>query len=91
MKIRIIEYLLWKKYNMSLTQKVIYGGSWIFALRISRRVLDFLRTVILAKFLAPHDFGLMGIAILTLQTLEAFSQTGFPQLFHYERLEQYRS
>ncbi len=61
----------------SLTQKVVKGGAWIFGLRMSRRILDFIRTVILARFLAPNDFGLMGIALLTIQTLEAFSQTGF--------------
>ncbi len=61
----------------SLTQKVVKGGVWIFGLRMSRRLLDFIRTVILARFLAPNDFGLMGIALLTIQTLEAFSQTGF--------------
>jgi len=33
--------------------------------------------MIIARYLAPDDFGLMGIALLTLQTLEAFSQTGF--------------
>ena len=65
------------KPEQSLSQKVIKGSFWIFALRISRRALDFVRTVILARLLAPHDFGLMGIALLTLQTLEAFSQTGF--------------
>lgn len=62
---------------ITLSQQVAKGGFWIFGLRMSRRTLDFLRIVILARFLAPNDFGLMGIAILTLQTLEAFSQTGY--------------
>ncbi|MCM8813522.1 MAG: lipopolysaccharide biosynthesis protein [Candidatus Omnitrophica bacterium] len=44
---------------------------------MSQRVLTFIRTIIVARFLAPQDFGLMGIALLTLQTLEIFSQTGF--------------
>ncbi len=35
------------------------------------------RLVILARILAPHDFGLMGIALLIMATLETFSQTGF--------------
>jgi len=33
--------------------------------------------VILARILSPHDFGLMGIAMLTMLILENFSQTGF--------------
>jgi len=35
------------------------------------------RLAIIARVLAPHDFGLMGIALLTMGVLEVFSQTGF--------------
>jgi O-antigen/teichoic acid export membrane protein len=33
--------------------------------------------VILARLLAPNDFGLFGIALLTLSVFDTFSQTGF--------------
>jgi O-antigen/teichoic acid export membrane protein len=56
---------------------VVRGGVWIFALRITERGFGLIRLVILARILAPHDFGLMGIALLTMATLETFSQTGF--------------
>lgn len=49
----------------------------MFSLRISTRALGFIRTIILARLLEPSDFGLMGIAMLAIATLEAFSQTGF--------------
>ncbi len=61
----------------SLSQKVARGGLWVFSLRITNRGLGFIRTIILARLLAPSDFGLLGIAMLAISTLETFSQTGF--------------
>ena len=61
----------------SLSKRVVRGGVWVFALRITNRGLGFIRTIILARLLAPSDFGLLGIAMLAIATLETFSQTGF--------------
>lgn len=61
----------------SLSRKVLRGGAWVFALRITNRGLGFIRTIILARLLVPEDFGLLGIAMLVVVTLEIFSQTGF--------------
>jgi O-antigen/teichoic acid export membrane protein len=41
------------------------------------RALGFIRTIILARLLAPEDFGLLGIALLSISMLETFSKTGF--------------
>ena len=60
-----------------LSRRVVKGGIWVFSLRITNRGLGFIRTIILARLLAPHDFGLLGIAMLAIATLETFSQTGF--------------
>jgi len=60
-----------------LSHKVIKGGFWVFLIRILGQLLNFIRLIILARILAPADFGLMGIALLTMTTLETFSQTGF--------------
>jgi len=65
------------KSGESLSQRVVRGGIWVFALRITERGFSLIRLVILARILAPHDFGLMGIALLTMATLDTFSQTGF--------------
>jgi O-antigen/teichoic acid export membrane protein len=67
----------WLKPSESLSQKAVRSGIWIFALRITNKLLRLVRTVILARVLAPHDFGLMGIALLAMVTLETFSHTGF--------------
>jgi O-antigen/teichoic acid export membrane protein len=62
-----------------LKKKVIRGGFWVFSLRILDRAFQFIRTIILARLLAPEDFGLMGIALLAMSALESFSQTGVLQ------------
>jgi len=49
----------------------------VFFLRIVNRGFSLIRLIILARILSPNDFGLMGIALLTMSTLETFSQTGF--------------
>ena len=63
----------------SLSQRVVKGGFWVFLLRITQQLFNFVRLVILARILSPNDFGLMGIALLTMATLDTFSQTGFQQ------------
>jgi len=63
----------------SLSQRVVRGGFWVFLLRITQQLFNFVRLIILARILSPNDFGLMGIALLTMATLDTFSQTGFQQ------------
>lgn len=50
-----------------------------------------IRLIILARILAPNDFGLMGIAMLTMIALETFSQSGFQQALiqKKEKTEEY--
>jgi lipopolysaccharide exporter len=60
-----------------LSQRVVHAGFWAFALRIVNRVFALARTIVLARLLSPNDFGLFGIALLALSTLETFSETGF--------------
>lgn len=61
----------------TLSQRVVRGSVWLFALKAMERIFGLIRLVILARILAPADFGLMGIALVTMATLETFSQTGF--------------
>lgn len=72
---RVIENL--KNPGDSLTQRAISGGFWVFLLRIVQQLFSLGRLFILARILSPTDFGLMGVALLTMATLETFSQTGF--------------
>lgn len=61
----------------SLTPRVVRGGAWVFGSRIVNRGLGFIRTIILARLLSPEDFGLLGVAMLAISTIETFTQTGF--------------
>ncbi len=72
---RVIENL--KNPGDSLAQRAISGGFWVFLLRIIQQLFSLGRLFILARILSPTDFGLMGVALLTMATLETFSQTGF--------------
>ncbi|MHA1380610.1 MAG: lipopolysaccharide biosynthesis protein [Candidatus Helarchaeota archaeon] len=65
--------------NISLKEKIIKAGFWVFSLRIINRVFQLARTIVLARLLSPNDFGLFGIALLALSALDIFSQTGFRQ------------
>ncbi|MBN1273258.1 MAG: lipopolysaccharide biosynthesis protein [Candidatus Aminicenantes bacterium] len=62
--------------DLSLSTKVIHGGLWITALRISNKLLSFIRIPILAWLLRPEDFGLAGIAALTIAIIQTFTQPG---------------
>ncbi len=66
-----------KKPQIPLFQRVVSGTFWVFAGRVVEKALHFVKIIILARLLAPAHFGLMGIALLAMETLEAFTQTGF--------------
>jgi len=75
----IINNLNLNKNDGSLSQKVVKGGFWVFLLRIVNRSIALAKLIILARILSPSDFGIMGIALLAMSTLQTFSQTGFQQ------------
>jgi len=59
-----------------LSQKAISASIWMVFLRVGNRLLGLVRIVVLARLLAPHDFGLFGIALIVLSFLNTFSQPG---------------
>ncbi|MFH1055765.1 MAG: lipopolysaccharide biosynthesis protein [Candidatus Altiarchaeota archaeon] len=60
-----------------LRKKVVKGSMWVFALRVLQVLFNTARLVVLARIIAPNDFGLMGVALLTMTALETFTETGF--------------
>lgn len=60
-----------------LSRLAVGGSVWVFSLNIITRLLDLFRLLILARILVPEDFGLLGIAVLMIGTLDFFTQTGF--------------
>ncbi len=61
----------------SLTARVLKSIGWVFAGRAFGRVIQLVRVIVLARLLMPEDFGLFGIVMLAIATLETFSQIGF--------------
>ena len=61
----------------NLSQRVARGGVWIFLLKLGRKIFGILRLIIIGRILHPSDFGLMGIALLTLAAIQTISQTGY--------------
>lgn len=59
-----------------VNRRAIHSGYWAFGLRGAERLVSLARTIVLARMLAPEDFGLFGIAALALAALEQLSQTG---------------
>lgn len=52
------------------------GAFWMIALRWAIRLTGLVSTVILARVLAPRDFGIVAMAMIVVGTLEMFNQTG---------------
>lgn len=69
----------------NLSTKVVKGGSWLFLFQILDNVLGFIRLLILARLLTPTDFGLAGIAMVLLQTITTFTQTGVQALLVHKK------
>lgn len=65
------------EHEPRLRTRVARGGAWLLALRMVEQLFRIARLVVLANVLAPNDFGLMGVALLTLGTLQTFSESGF--------------
>ncbi|MBN1125886.1 MAG: oligosaccharide flippase family protein [Sedimentisphaerales bacterium] len=66
-----------EKENPDLFHRTIWGGVWMVALRFTTQVISFARYIVLANLLGKQNMGLLGMAMLLIQTLETFSQTGF--------------
>ncbi|CAN5908230.1 lipopolysaccharide biosynthesis protein [soil metagenome] len=60
----------------SLFDRAMQASFWSMALRGTTRSIGFVRNVVLARILAPEDFGLFGIALLVLSIIERFSESG---------------
>ncbi len=63
----------------SLTGRVARGTAWIVSGRLAMRVMGLVNTIIVARLLAPEDFGLVAVALTAMQLLQGFSDIGVAQ------------
>lgn len=65
--------------SAGLTGRVAAGAAWIVAARLVMRSLGFINTIILARLLAPADFGVVAIATAAMQLLQGVTDFGVSQ------------
>lgn len=63
--------------DINLSKKTIKGSFWTLLLQMSDRLLQIIKSIVLASVLAPGDFGVFGVASIAMVALESFSETGF--------------
>ena len=61
---------------MSLRQTASRGVKWTALANIGRRVISFGTNVVMARILAPEDFGLVAMAALVVAFMELFRDLG---------------
>lgn len=63
----------------NLFKRTVKGSAWAFGLKLFNHLLSVVRLAILARFLTQAQFGVAGAAMLLIEVLEAFTETGFQQ------------
>ncbi len=61
---------------MGYRKIALTGMSWMMSLNIIAGVLSVIKIAIVARLLAPQDFGVLGIALLSLALMELLTETG---------------
>ena len=65
------------KEHPDLYRKSIKGGYWVIALRAAIMLLGFAKTLVIANFFYLENLGIISIAIMMMDILSMFTQTGF--------------
>lgn len=65
--------------NLSIKDKVISGLAWSFLQNIGAKGTTFVVTIILARFLSPNEFGLIGMITIFILVSQALINGGFNQ------------
>jgi lipopolysaccharide exporter len=68
-----------KPQSSSLTSFVVTGSKWMILLRLLARSSTTIVSIILARLLAPADFGLIAVGLITISIIQVFSEVGFKQ------------
>jgi len=66
-------------------KKIVAGFGWVAISKYVNRLFGFITTLILAKLLAPEDFGLVALAAMMIEILKIFKDMGLGQALIYQR------
>lgn len=64
---------------MSLASKAVLGAIWSVSTSVGGRVLGLVGTLILTRFLAPSEYGVVSVAVVVVTTVNVLSSPGFGQ------------
>lgn len=70
---------------MSNTQKAMNGGKWITISTVISTLFQFIQVAILARVLAPADFGIVSISNLIIAFFQVFANLGFSNSIIYKQ------
>nr|QNO41761.1 lipid II flippase MurJ [Methanosarcinales archaeon ANME-2c ERB4]QNO42739.1 lipid II flippase MurJ [Methanosarcinales archaeon ANME-2c ERB4] len=70
---------------MTLAKKAAYGIAWVTLSSILIRVFNFATKIILARLLAPADFGLLAIGLLAINSMGLLRDLGFGAALIYKK------
>jgi lipopolysaccharide exporter len=68
-----------------ISERFVRSSAIVVFERVVTKLLQFVRTIILARLLFPEDFGLFGLAAISLGLLEVFLQSGFNAALIHEK------
>lgn len=61
---------------MGYTKEALKGVTFVGLIRVTTRILSFVKTIVIARILSPYQFGVFGIATLVLVFVEILTETG---------------
>ena len=64
---------------MSIAHKAIRGAFWTISSGVGSRALGLVGTLVLTRFVAPHDYGEVGVAAVLVLMVQQFSTLGLGQ------------
>ena len=71
----------------TLAKKTVKNVFWSYVAFASGKLVTFVTTVILARLLAPEDFGLLAMALLAVNYLDVFNNFGVGAGYIYRQDE----
>jgi len=72
---------------MSLARKTTRGIFWVSLSNILLKLINFIITIILARLLAPHQFGLISLSLIIVNFFEIFRDLGIGSALVYKKNE----
>src|SRR2546427_2212375 len=65
--------------SLPLAKRVRSGISWNVSSSLIGELIRFIRSIVLARLLAPEDFGLLGMALTIIAAFNALTTIGLSQ------------